>query len=58
MGKNLSSKYGQKLLDTTKELATDALKTVSKNTIQKTSETTGDLVGNKSAEKMIKTKCS
>ena len=28
MGKNLSSKYGQKLLDTTNKSGTDTLKTV------------------------------
>ena len=32
--------------------ATDAIKTVSKRAIQKTSETTGDVVGNKIADKI------
>ena len=35
MGKNLSSEYGQKRLDSAKKLATDAIKTASKRTIQK-----------------------
>lgn len=35
MGKNLSRKHRQKLLKRTKELATDALKTASKRTLQK-----------------------
>ena len=52
MGKNLSSKYGQKLLDTTKKPGTDALKTASKRVLRKTTETTGDLVGNKTADKI------
>ena len=35
MGKNLSNKYGQKLLDSVKKSTTDAVKTASKKTIQK-----------------------
>ena len=45
MGKSLSNKYGQKLLDSAKKSTTDAIKTVSKRAIQKTAETTGDLIG-------------
>ena len=45
--KNMSSKYGQKLANTAKKSATDAIKTASKRTIQKIAEATGDLVGNK-----------
>ena len=37
MGTNLSSKYGQKLLDSPKKLTTDAIKTTSKKAIQKNS---------------------
>ena len=47
MGKNLSNKYGQKLLDSAKKSTTDAKKITSKRAIQKTAETTGDLIGNK-----------
>ena len=47
MGKSLSNKYGQKLLDSAKESTTDAIKA-----IQKTAETTGDLIGNKIADKI------
>ena len=47
MGKGLSNKYGQKLLDSAKKSATDAIKTASKRAIQKTAEATGDLIGNK-----------
>ena len=35
MGKNLSSKYGQKLLNSAKKSETDAMKTASKRVIQK-----------------------
>ena len=52
MGESLSSKYGQKLLDTAKKSATDAIKTASKRAIQKTAEATGDLTGNKIADKI------
>ena len=47
MGKSLSNKYGQKLLDSAKKSTTDAIKAASKRAIQKASEATGDLIGNK-----------
>ena len=47
MGKNLSNKYRQKLLDSAKKSTADAIKTSSKRAIQKTTEATGDLIGNK-----------
>ena len=51
MGKNVSRKYCQKHLDSAKKINTDAIKTASKRVIQKTAETTGDLIGNKIADK-------
>ena len=51
IGKNLSNKYSQKIIDTAKKSATDAIKTASQWAIQKTAEATGDLVGNKIADK-------
>ena len=48
----MSNKYSQKLVDTAKKSATDAIKAVSKRPIQKTAEATGDLVGNKIADKL------
>ena len=51
MGKSLSNKYGQKLLDSTTKSRTDAIKTASKRAIQKKAEATGDLIGNKIADK-------
>ena len=50
MGKNLS-KYSQKLLETAKKSTTDAIKTTSKRSIQKTAQATSDLTGNKIADK-------
>ena len=52
MGKSLSNKYGQKLLDSAKKSTTDAIKTASKRAIQKTAKATGDLTGNKIADKI------
>ena len=52
MGKILSNKYGQKLLDSAKKSATDAIKTASKRAIQKTAEATGDLIDNNIADKI------
>ena len=52
MGKSLSNKYGQKLLDSAKKSTTDAIKAASKRAIQKASEATGDLIGNKITNKI------
>ena len=53
MGKNLTSKYGQQLLDNANKSTTDAIKAASKGAIQKTREATGDLICNKIVDKMI-----
>ena len=50
--KSLSSKFGQKLLDSAKKSTTDAIRTASKKVIQKTAEAIGDLIGNKIADKI------
>ena len=47
-----SSKYSQKLVDSAKKCATDAIKTASKKAIQKTAEATVDFIGNKIADKI------
>ena len=52
--KSLSGKYSQRLLDHAKQSATNALKTSSKIVIQDTTEATGDLSGNKIANKIRK----
>ena len=54
MGKTLSNKFGQKLLDSAKKSTTDAIKTASKRAIKKTAEATGDLIGNKIADKITR----
>ena len=48
----MSNKHSQKIVDTTKKFATDAIKTASKRAIRKTAEATGDLIGNKIADKI------
>ena len=48
--KSISNKYSQKLHDSAKKSTTDAIKTASKRGIQKTAETTGDLISNKIAD--------
>ena len=52
MDKYLSNKHGQKLLDSAKKYMTDSIKTASKRAIQKKEEATGDLIGNKVADKI------
>ena len=52
MGKNFTNKYGQTLLDSAKKSTTDAIKTASKRAIKKKAEATGDLIGNKIADKI------
>ena len=52
VAKHLSNNYGQKLLDSAKKSTADAMKTASKRAIQKIVEATGDLIGNKLADKI------
>ena len=54
ISKNLGVKCSQNLLDHTKQSATDALKTATERAIQKTAEATGDLIGNKNADRITK----
>ena len=51
---SLSNKYEQKILDHTKNSATDALKTASKKAIEKAAEGAGDLIGNKIPDRITK----
>ena len=52
MGTHLSNEYGQKLLDGAKKSTADAINTASKRAIQKKLKVTGDLIGNKIADKI------
>ena len=50
--RNMSSKYGQNLVDAAEKSTTDAIKTASKRAIQKTAEATGDMIGNNIPDKI------
>ena len=50
--KKLGNKYGEKLMDTAAKTGIDAEKTTSKRIFQKTTDATGDLIGNKIADKI------
>ena len=50
IGKTISNKYSQKLVDSAKKFATDAIKTASEKPI--TAESTGDSIAKKNADKI------
>ena len=50
--RKLRYKYDKKLIDTATKTRIDATKTASKRVAQKTPEATGDLIGNKRADKI------
>ena len=50
--RQLGDKYGKKLLDTATKTEIDAAKTASKRIVQKAAEATGNLIGNKIADKI------
>ena len=60
IGKTISNKYSQKLVDSAKKFATDAIKTASEKPIQKTAEATGDSIAKTNADKITSAskKCS
>ena len=49
---NFGDKYGKKLMDTAAKPGIDATKTASKKVVHKTAKGTGDLIGNKIADKV------
>ena len=50
--KKFRNKYGKKLMDTATKTGIDAAKMAFKRVVQKTAEATGDLIGNKIADKI------
>ena len=50
--RKFDDEYGKKLMDTPTKTGIDAAKTASKREVQKTAEATGDLIGNKIADKI------
>ena len=47
-----TSKYGKRIIDTTKNQGSEFAKTAGKRIVQKSEEATGDLIGNKIANKI------
>ena len=56
IARNVSNKYGKQLLDTATETGLDILKTASKKVIHKTAEVTGEYIGKKIADEIVKRK--
>ena len=54
--RNLSNKYGKKLLDIATKTGLEPLKTASKKVVHKAAEATGEFLGNKIADKVMKPK--
>ena len=52
IGKSLSNKSGQKLINSDEKSTADGIKTASKRATQKTAEATGDLISNKIVDKI------
>ena len=50
--RKFGEKYGKKLMDTATKTEIDLAKTASKRVVQKIAEATGDLLGNKIADKI------
>ena len=50
--RTFGNKYGKKIIDTTTKTGIDIAKTASKRVVQKTKGATGDLIGNKIADKI------
>ena len=50
--RKFGDKYGKKLIDIATKKGIDAAKTASKRVVQKIAEATGDLIGNKIADKI------
>ena len=50
--RKFGGRCGKKLMDTATKTGLDAAKTASETVVQKTAETTGDIIGNKTADKI------
>ena len=53
--RKVSDKYGKKLMNTATKIGIDVPKTASKRVVQKATGATGDLIGNKIADKITST---
>ena len=52
--RNLSNEYGKQLLDTVTKTGLGALKTASEKVVLETAETTGEFIGNKIVNKIVR----
>ena len=52
LARKFGDQYGKKLMDTATKTGLDPAKTASKRVVQKTAEATGNLTGNKKADKI------
>ena len=52
--KNIGNKYGKKILDNSLSAGKDFAKTAGKKVLTKSAEATGDLIGNKIADRITK----
>ena len=54
VGKKMSNKYGRKILDKSMDACKDFAKIAGKKVLTKSAEATGDLIGNKIADRITK----
>ena len=54
IGKSMEKKYGKKILDTSLSAGKDFAKIAGKKVLTKSAEATGDLIGNKIADRITK----
>ena len=54
VGKSMKKKYGKKILDNSLSAGKDFAKIAAKKVLNKSAEATGDLIGNKIADRIIK----
>ena len=52
--KNLSNKYGKQLLDSATKSELNSLKSTSKKVVHKAAEATGEFIGNKISDRIVK----
>ena len=54
VSKKMSNKYGRKILDKSKDAGTDFAKIAGKKVLTKSPEATGEMIGNKRADRITK----
>ena len=54
VGKKMSNKYGRKILDKSMDVGKDFAKIAGKKVLTKSAEATGDMIGNKIADRITK----